>query len=207
MSPGESLPRLAAIAGVFLLGAATPGPNFVFLSAQVLRGRSTGLAVAAGFACAALTWASATVLGPGLLFATTHWLYRVVQWCGGGYLTYIGLRLLLTPAPRGAGPGIERAPAPLSAFARAYWVNMLNPKSAAFYSSIFASMMPPSSEPLFYFSVIVTVSALSFAWYAGLAIGLSHTRLRTAFRGLERGLNRILGAVLASLGVKLVLSR
>ena len=65
---------LAGIASVFLLACLSPGPSFVVISSTAIAvSRRAGMLVGIGVAAATLTWATAVMLGLGLLLAQAAW--------------------------------------------------------------------------------------------------------------------------------------
>ncbi|MEQ6437784.1 LysE family transporter [Comamonas sp. w2-DMI] len=86
---------------------------------------------------------------------------RVVVQCAGGlYLFYVAVRLWRSQQidATGAADGVS----PLAAFRMGFLTNILNPKSALFFGSVFATALPsnPSAELLAASVALVLVNAL-----------------------------------------------
>ena len=95
---------LATIAGVWFVTVLSPGPNFLATAYTASRqSRRLGLIVVAGIAAGTTVWATASLLGLGLLFLSAAWLYQAFKIAGGLYLAYLGLRTILQARRRRRG--------------------------------------------------------------------------------------------------------
>ncbi len=82
---------LGGIAGVFLLVCLSPGPSFVVISSTAISAsRRAGMFIGVGVAAATLTWATAVMLGLGLLLSQAAWLYNAIKLAGAAYLVSSG---------------------------------------------------------------------------------------------------------------------
>lgn len=81
------------ITGVHILGAMSPGPDFVFISQQTLgQGRRIGLISSLGVALGLGVHIAYSVLGMAALIASAAWLLTAVKIIGGAYLIYLGYK-------------------------------------------------------------------------------------------------------------------
>ena len=196
---------LAALAGVIALSAIRPGPNFVIVSSTAMRAsRKAALAAALGLASASLTWTVLAICGLGLLLSHAAWVYEAIRIVGALYLVAIGLKMV-----RGARTPLDLSAttqrvAPWGAMRRAYLVSMGNPKSVAFYGSIFALMVPPSAPLWFYAATVGIATAISALWYCSVALLFSNPRVLTAFARIKTGVETVMGLCLVGLGGKLL---
>jgi threonine efflux protein len=202
---------LLAIAVVQLLGAASPGPSFIIVTSHAVAGsRRSGLLVACGILSATVVWAMLAALGLGAFIARFPAVYTALQLAGAAYLIWLGARMLLgAMRARAAAPTVMR-PAPVAAWqaVRAgFLTNMTNPKSIAYYSSVFVVMIP-SDAPAWLFVAAVTVAlSVSAMWWITLAAVFSTARIQRAYARAKRAIDAVMGAVLICLGARLVLSR
>lgn len=200
---------LATVTAVWAVTVMSPGPNFLATAhAALASDRSRGLWLSAGIALGTTIWATASLLGLGLLFQTLGWLYVLVKIAGATYLIIFGLRLLLSraapPSTQGqaAGPVLTGG----QAFRRGLLTDLSNPKAAAFFTSLFAVAVPPQA-PLWFDAVIIAlVVVLAGGWYALVACVVSHPKVAMRYAKAQAVLNRITGAVLLAFGVKLMVS-
>ena len=196
-----------SILGVFLLGAMSPGPSFVVVSRVAVSGaRRDGLAAALGMGIGGFIFASVAVAGLTALLIQVAWLDTSLRVAGGAYLLWIGIRIW-----RGANEPVEIAadqPAlPRSFFAtlvRAVLVQLANPKTAIFYASMFAAMLPASPPLWMLVALPPLLFCTEFFWYGIVAVAFSSSKPRSAYLRTKHWIDRAAGAVVGALGVKLM---
>ena len=203
-------PVLAAIAGVFLLVCLSPGPSFIVISSTaVSASRQAGMFIGVGVAAATLTWATAVMLGLGLLLAQAAWLYNAIKLAGSAYLMYLGLRMILAAWQGRVSVNIGLAP-PTTALryvGKGYLIAVSNPNAAIFFGSVFSAMLPPAAPIWVYLTAVGLVTAVSASWHCGVAVAFSIRPIQTAYRSMERGIDALAGTVLVLLGLRLAASR
>ncbi|WP_431019123.1 LysE family translocator [Burkholderia cepacia] len=188
------LPILLQIAVVYLVAAITPGPNFFMISQLSL-----------------------AMLGLAAVLHQVEWLYEAIRIGGAVYLVYFGLKLLRSGVRRDAAPADapdERAPlaAPhardyLRAYRSGLFTCLTNPKSCAFWTSVFAAMLPAHVPLWFNGAVLVTIGALSAGWYSCVAYLFASPRAQRGYRRVRRPLDALCGVALVGLGAKLAAER
>src|SRR3569832_1776952 len=121
----------AVLTVVHLLAAASPGPDFAYVTRQSLvHGRRAGLLASLGIALGLSIHIVYSAAGLAAVIAhSTHWMAGI-RVLGGGYLLYLGWRGLRTSgaAPSAAHP----APLPASAWQQiggGFVCNAFNPKA------------------------------------------------------------------------------
>lgn len=199
------------VAGIWLVTVITPGPNFVATShAALSRGRVAGAWVALGVTVGTAIWATASLLGLGLLFQTAGWLYQIVKLIGAAYLIYFGVRIILSARhrrPPRTPPGQFSATGAWWAFRRGLLTDLANPKAAAFFTSLFAVTIPPAAPSWFIAMVIATVVAIAGAWYGTVALAMAWDPVADAYRRIERVVCYLAGAVFVGFGLRLAADR
>jgi threonine/homoserine/homoserine lactone efflux protein len=179
-----------------------PGPNTVVVSyCSAGISRRAGFAAAGGIALASLIWVSLSLAGVGLLLLQAGELYRLVRLTGAAYLIYVGARMMLRPARRG-GVTVP-APAYRSPFLAGFLTTLSNPKSAVFWTSVFALVVPTGPPLWFLGAVMALIACQSFAWYGLVAAALSMPISRRHYARLSGVLSRIAGACLVFFGLKI----
>ncbi|WP_414474054.1 LysE family translocator [Microvirga sp. M2] len=199
--------QLLTIAGVFLLSAMSPGPNFAIVTSTAMSvSRRAGVLAGLGLAAASLTWALLAVAGIGIILTQVPWIHAAVTIAGAVYLIWLGIKMALgarKPLPAVGGGGIKGA----TAFRKAYLVSMTNPKSVAFYGSVFTVMVPVHAPSWFSIAVLTIAGFVSSAWYCGLALLFSHGSARRIFAKAKTGIEATMGVVLVAMGGRLLFSR
>lgn len=87
--------NLLGYAGVIVLAAMTPGPDFVIVTRHAAVGRRQGLAAAAGIASGVGVNTAAALLGLAAIFLAFPSLYDLVLWLAAGYLIFLGAGALI----------------------------------------------------------------------------------------------------------------
>jgi RhtB (resistance to homoserine/threonine) family protein len=202
----EFLPLLK-IAPIFLLALASPGPDFVFVSSQALsRGRGAGLLGAAGITFGITLYVALSVWGLAALFDRFLWLAMVVKLMGGCYLVYIGYSLwkssatpLQSDRPQTKAPGRK-------AFLMGILTSLTNPKSIAFFSSIFALILTPNTSFATQVVIVAGCSAMALGWFAFVALLLSTPHLKGPYGRSKIFIDRAAGTVIGFFGLTLLAS-
>jgi RhtB (resistance to homoserine/threonine) family protein len=199
---------LLGVAGLNLLGAASPGPAFFVVSrAAAGQSRRAGLATALGVSTATLVWAFAAIHGLMLLIAGAAWLFRIMQALGGAYLVYLGWRAFRhAPEPL---PTVDAESGPIGGFAayrRGFMVNMTNPKVMVFFGSVFASVYVPGMPEWANLAVLAVIALDEIAWYTTVALAFSTRPAQVAYGRAKRWIDRAFGTFLALFGARLLWS-
>lgn len=199
----------ATITLVWAVTVLSPGPNFLAtVQAALGRSRRAGLEVALGISFGTTIWATASLLGLGLLFQSAGWLYHAVRIAGAAYLIFLGVATLLS-ARRAAGPASVVGPAVggLRAVRRGLLTDLSNPKAAAFFTSLFAVTVPPSAPFWFDAATVALVVAIAGGWYALCACAVSLAPVAAFYRRARRAITAVAGVVFLALGLRLASER
>ncbi|MFM0285174.1 LysE family translocator [Paraburkholderia megapolitana] len=202
---------LLQIAAVYLVATISPGPNFFMITQLSLAGRrGLGAVSALGVGTASAIWVALAMLGLATVLQKIDWLYNGIRIAGALYLIYFGIKLLRASMQRDDASAPVAAPPP-EATPRAYfraWRSGLftcltNPKSCAFWTSVFATMFPPHPPVWFYGVVLAMIATMSVSWYGSVALMFATERTQRGYRRLRRPIDGVCGAVLVGLGAKL----
>ncbi len=201
---------LLSVAGIWTLADVTPGPNFL-LTIQTALGQSRPAALwnVLGIACGTVIWGLCGFFGIALLFRAAPWMYATLKLVGGGYLVYLGLKLIrqsFNPPPR----SVTATKVPFTALAA--WragllTNLSNPKTAAFITSLFAASLPPAAPLWLGLTSVALMVALSMTWYAALACLFSAGRFTALYRRGRLWIERSAGLIFIAFGMRLAQDR
>lgn len=186
-----SIIALGGILLAVLLGAMSPGPSFLVVARiSISESRRKGVAAAAGMGVGAVPFALLALLGLKALFTSIPWLYVIMKILGGIYLVYIEISMW-----RGAKDPVCVQVADLdehntwqSAFTTALFTQLSNPKTAVFYSSIFAALLPQTVPLAAEIVLPLLVLLVEVGWYCVVALVLSSTAPRSALSTQRCGL-------------------
>ncbi|SDL25417.1 LysE family translocator [Streptomyces indicus] len=195
--------ELIAVAVITALAVISPGADFAMVVRNsYLHGRTTGLFSAAGVAAGVLVHVTYTMLGVGLLIASSTALFTAIKLIGAAYLVYVGIK---TFRAKPVELDLERPTAlsPFGALRSGFLTNVLNPKTTLFVVSTFTQVVQPGTPVLQQGAYGLFMSLAHLGWFAAVALFFSHSRLRTVMLRGQRALNKAIGSVLAGLGVSL----
>ena len=195
---------IAAILLVDFLALVSPGPNFVLVSsAAVAQSRKQAIATACGIAAGSFAWAAAAALGIVSILEVFPVLGLILKVVGVVYLIYLGGKLLRSKGFQAAETVGLKAGGLSKGFWSGFLVNMTNPKSAAYYASVFAAFVSPQM-PLWVLVVLVcSIALMSAAWHILLAVGLSAAPIKVRYILVSKYVDRLCGGLLILLGLKL----
>ena len=199
------LATLLAITLLHWIVLVTPGANVIVMVNMAASGqRKAACFAAAGVTTVAGIWSALAVMGVGAIFLALPTLRVVVQCAGGLYLFYVAVRLWRSQQIDATGAA-DRV-SPVAAFRMGFLTNILNPKSALFFGSVFATALPPnpSAELLAASVALVLVNAL--VWHLFLAVAFAATPIQNAYARQRQRLNKIASVLVGFFGVRLLVT-
>ncbi|PXY31802.1 LysE family translocator [Prauserella muralis] len=199
--------ELVPFAGVVLVGAMSPGPDFaVVVRHSAVAGRRAGTAAALGIATGILVWSMVAAVGVASLLAASAVAFTVVKLAGAAYLLYLGSKALLAayrggaaPLPKGDGEPVVAA----HAFRDGLLCNVLNPKCAVFFVALLPQFLPAKptvGDTVLTAAVPVGLTAL---WFCAVAVVVGAMRRLLAAPRVRRALDALTGTLLVAVGVRL----
>lgn len=175
-----------------------PGADTVLVIRTAMqRGRASALVVALGICTGLFIWGAATALGLAALFQSSHLAHDLLSVAGAGYLIFLGLRTLRSHHNPLESQSIKSGPIFLTGF----FANLLNPKVAIFYLSIFSQFITTGPNAVWQgLSLALVHFLLSMVWFVILTSLLSRI-LSDIWR---RRISRISGTALVAFGLTLI---
>lgn len=200
--------EVIAVAVITLLAVISPGADFAMVVRNsYLHGRPTGLCAAAGVAAGVLVHVSYTMLGVGLLIASSTTLFTVIKLAGAAYLVWMGVRTFRARTDLTVDLGSKPELTRLGAMRSGFLTNVLNPKTTLFVVSTFTQVVGPDTPVWQQAGYGLFMSAAHLAWFGAVALFFSHARLRERMLKAQKALNRAIGSVLVGLGLGLGFAR
>lgn len=181
---------------------AIPGPTILLVISYALgHGRKAAPASVAGVALGDFTAMTASMLGLGVLLATSAMLFTVLKWVGAAYLLYLGYKLWRAPAGSAETHG-DSGTRPGRIFVHLYAVTALNPKSIVFFVAFLPQFLD-ATAPLLPQILIMETTFLVLATINALLYALLATAARRTIRkpSVQRAVNRVGGSLLIGAGV------
>jgi RhtB (resistance to homoserine/threonine) family protein len=199
--------EILAVALITVLAVIAPGADFAMtVRNSCLHGRRTGLFAATGVAAGVLVHVTYTMLGVGLLIASSTFLFTIIKLVGAAYLVHIGVRTFRTRGEVEIDLTGKTELTPLAALRTGFLTNVLNPKTTLFVVSTFSQVVSPGTALYQQAGYGLFMSLAHLLWFGVVAVFFSHDRMRTLMLRGQKVLNKVIGSVLAGLGVSLALA-
>ncbi|MEU6211968.1 MULTISPECIES: LysE family transporter [unclassified Streptomyces] len=200
--------EVIAVAVITLLAVISPGADFAMVVRNsYLYGRATGVFAALGVAAGVLVHVSYTMLGVGLLIASSTALFTVIKLAGAAYLVWIGIRTFRARAEVTVDLESKPALTRLGAMRSGFLTNVLNPKTTLFVVSTFTQVVDPGTPLWRQAGYGLFMAAAHLGWFGVVAVFFSLSGLRERMLRAQKTLNRAIGSVLVGLGVGLGFAR
>jgi len=188
-----------------------PGPDNTFILARTASGgKRAGFAAMLGSWCGASVHVLMAAVGLSAMLAASASAFSVVKWLGAAYLIWLGIHALRSDGKWQTHAGPIRAQSAKRIFRQGVLVAALNPKVAVFFLAFLPQFVVPGAGPvaaqfLLHGSLIIVVAGL-----VDPVLILASDRLLRSLRDnprFGRWLDRALGGLLISLGLKLASSK
>jgi RhtB (resistance to homoserine/threonine) family protein len=204
------LAQFITIALVHLVAVASPGPDFAIIVRQsITYGRRTALWTSLGVGCGILIHVGYSLLGIGLIVSHSIALFGLMKLIGALYLIYLGIRALQA-RPMNRAEVQEKIkpdlPTTSQALRTGFFTNGLNPKATLFFLSLFTVVIDPATPLIIQAGYGLYMAVATAVWFATLSLLFSHAAVRQKFLLIGHWFDRLTGAVLIGLGLKLALT-
>ena len=201
---------------VGLLGGISPGPDFfVVLKNSLGHGKRIGSVTALGIGLALTIHISYTILGFALILQKNPPIFQIIQVTGAIYLIWLGLKGLFSKTashqelidnPSEAKICMKRIEGKSLAegFREGFFCNMLNPKAAFFFLSIFSQFLTVETpfwvQWCYGLEIIIAVGG----WFILLAALASAPFFRRFYNMYHHWFDRVLGLALFYYALRII---
>ena len=206
--------RFGAYLVVATLLIVTPGPDTALVIKNALgSGWRASSLTALGIALGSLVWGMAAVLGLAVLLEKSVTAFTIFKVAGAAYLIYLGVRTIAGTLRRGERDGTRlqreafRCVADLVALRQGLVNNLLNPKAGAIFATALPQFVSWSDSPFRLVLMMAAYETILLVWLNLYGYVVSRARQSRMGRGLSSALERLMGAVLIALGVRLAFER
>lgn len=193
-----------SVFAIFIPALMLPGPDFVaVVKSSMSRGTSAGLLTTMGVTIGLGFYASLSLLGLSAILIEYQWLAWAVRICGGLYLAYLGLKLILTkPASINIdGVYIENRGNPILF---GFLVTLTNPKAIVLFTSVFATAVTDAMPLWGMATMIALVMASALTWYSIVSLFMSSRPVISRFQNAQHWIERAAGACFVAIGGKIL---
>ncbi len=195
------------IALVSLLAAASPGPDFfIVMRNSLVYSRKAGMMTAVGIAMALIIHLAYTLIGIGILITESPFLYSLLTKAGALYLLYIGCRGIFSKSTAANTTYSQSRDtlSPKNAFFQGFLTNVLNPKCALFYISLFSQFISPTTPLEIKIGYGLLNWCIVLCWFLLLSWIITSKKIQEHLLRFRTAIDRIMGSALVYLGIKLL---
>ena len=222
----EFISVLIVISLVHLLAAASPGPDFVLITQQTLqKGKRAGLWCSLGITLGLSIHIAYSIAGLATIIAHSAELLWMVKILGGSYLIYLGVSGVRSKAKKTTEGQVTSKDDFASSdsshqtvskknhvsakkqILRGFLCNVLNPKAPIYFVSVFTIIISPELPMYQLLAYGVWMMVLQMMWFSILTLLFSTPKVSALFHKLGHWFDRVLGAAMVILGIKVLLSR
>lgn len=202
--------QLGAFVLVAVIVIIVPGPDMVLVFRNAARsGRPGAVSTIGGILLGNAIMGTAAALGVTALFMASTTVFHVVRIAGGLYLLYLGVAALRSylalrrGATDPATPLVATVPASrATSFRQGLICNLLNPKLAAFYLSLFPQFQLAPLPPVAQYGVLAALFwCMALLWYVVLVGFLTALHRLLYSPVFARRIEAVAGSALVALGV------
>ncbi len=197
---------LIAVSIIWSVAAITPGPNFFITVHTAIDTQRLSIFTVIGIVAGTLLWSISGYFGISLLFKAVPILYVSIKVIGGLYLVYVGLSLFLKRMNQSENDNGKYHTA-ISCFRLGLLTNILNPKTAAFMTSLFAATIPPNASIELGVVSAILICSISAIWYTIVSVVFSSDIAKELYENQKQKIEKFAGAIFVCFGLKLIISR
>ena len=191
-----------------------PGPDsLLIMTRSATQGWRAGSAAALGVCSGTFVHIFAAALGLSAALAASATAFTVVKIVGAAYLLYVGLSQLLGKKKTAASVETRIAGSASlpyrKIFRQGFLTNVLNPKVALFFLAFVPQFIAPesSNKALAFIALGCLFNFNSLLWcHVLVAVAAFASRRLRVSEAATRWLNRLVGALFVSFGLKLALT-
>jgi threonine/homoserine/homoserine lactone efflux protein len=198
---------LWAFVPVAIVVTLTPGATTAMIVRNALRGGSrAGVLTIAGNSVGVVTWALLSVLGISALVAASEAAFVALKVTGALVLVWMGVQSLRRS--RGDAPAEALDLRPARPLRDGLVTSIANPKLAVSFVALFPQFVGDRGSVLpTTMAMAALIVAFDVVWYTTLAVAVSHAKQAVMRTRVVRWMERVTGAVLLGLGVRVALER
>jgi threonine efflux protein len=154
-----------------------------------------------------LIWAGLTLLGLSAFIAVLPLLQTVLRIAGAAFLIYTGIQLMRRPvAEPASGRDAVNASATRTMF-RGFATGVLNPKSLAYFGTIFVLFVPADASAAYRVSAFAIVVLDGILVYGAMAMLFSTGTAQSIYLAVRRSIDRVCGVIISAFGLRLMFHR
>ncbi|RJX75344.1 LysE family translocator [Vibrio sinensis] len=192
---------------VCLLGAMSPGPSLAIIAKHSLAsGRKHGLATAWAHAFGIGVYAFITLIGLAVVLQQSPLLFKSISYAGAAYLAYLGYNALRSKGGVAAKLESGEETSIWQSAKEGLFISLLSPKISLFFIALFSQFVAVGDTFASKSIIVLTPLVVDGLWYSLITFLLSSPRLIDKIRSRAQLIDRLSGAVLILLALRVVMT-
>jgi len=188
----------------------TPGQDTMYILGRgIWQGRTAAITSALGISSGTVVHTLAAAFGLSAILAASTTAFTIVKWIGGGYLIYLGLRILLSHSAL-SNPTHRREASLRSIYRQGMLTNLLNPKVSLFFLAFLPQFVDPAIPhrvlTFLFLGGCFLLSGTLWCLVLACAAGSISSTLKK-WRTITHVTERLTGGLFILLGIRLATSK
>lgn len=196
---------------VHLFGLMTPGPDFFYVSRMAASNsrRNTVYGII-GITLGVAFWATVSMLGLAVLFATMPALHGVIMILGGSYLAYLGFLLMRSKQNAEFKPvsaeELNQQTSAKKEILKGLLVNLSNAKAVVYFSSVMSFVLAKMTEIWEMGVALGLIVLVTFLYFYLISFIFSRSIAKRFYSRYSRYIDNVAGVVFLFFGGVLIYS-
>lgn len=199
------------LVGVFTIALASPGPDFVIAVRNSIQySRRIGIMTAIGFALGVAIHVTYCLMGLATLISQSIVIFNVLKFIGAAYLFYVGISALRSKGftmDDANNTENQKMMSDWQAVRSGFITNLFNPKATLFFLALFTQILDPHIPYWASMTYGITCVLMTALWFSIVATILTTPKVRAQFLKFSKWIDRVCGAALIALGLRLALTK
>ena len=187
---------------VHFFGLLSPGPDFFYVSRKAASAsRRASVAAVLGICAGVFVWATASLLGLSLLFATMPALQGAITILGGTYLIYLGIKMLQVRSnavfdeTRQKQEGSFR-----KEFMQGLMINLSNAKVVIYFASVMSFVLVRMTQSWQMYCALGIILVETFCYFYFVSLLFSRPLAKRFYSQYSRYIDNAAGAIFFCFG-------
>ncbi|ABR74842.1 hypothetical protein CBG46_08705 [Actinobacillus succinogenes] len=197
-----------AVLLVNLVGLASPGPDFFYVSRKAASDTTpNAIAGAAGIGIGIWFWATIAIFGLSVLNNITPLSSYIIMCLGGTYLAYSGIKMVQITKNTQLhinGHHHEKATNWVKEIGKGLLINLSNGKVVVFFTSVLSGFAAKITSPLESYAVIFLLGIETFLYFCLIAFFFSRKLVREFYTKYTRYIDNFAGLIFLLFGGDLI---
>lgn len=192
---------------ICILGAMSPGPSLAMVAKHSLAGgRLNGLATVWAHAFGIGIYAFITLIGLAVVLQQSPLLFKTISYLGAAYLAYLGYNALRSKGGVAARLESGEQTSIWQSAKEGFLISLLSPKIALFFIALFSQFVAVGDTFSAKSLIVMTPLIVDGLWYTLITFLLSSPKLIDKIRSKALLIDRLSGAVLILLALRVVMT-